>query len=106
MAPDPTPPHSAMHKICTACVPATAAVLQGRGGQVGAEGFIMGSSYLFFSSTLASLTYVVPKIRGNAARGVVSLVLVLLAAFTAMRIIAVYQKKSGLNMRTFFSFYH
>lgn len=65
----------------------------------------MGSSYIFFSSTLASLTYVVPKIKSNAARGVVSLVLVLLAAFSAMRIISTYQSKSGLGMRTFFSFF-
>jgi oligosaccharyltransferase complex subunit gamma len=81
-------------------------LLQGRSGQLGAEGFVMGSSYLFFSTTLASLTYVVPRIRGSAARGVASLVLVLLAAFTAMRILSTYANKSGIHMRTFFSFYH
>jgi oligosaccharyltransferase complex subunit gamma len=81
-------------------------VLQGRSGQLGAEGFVMGSSYLFFSTTLASLTYVVPRIRSSAARGVASLVLVLLAAFTAMRILSTWSSKSGIHMRTFFSFYH
>ncbi|KAF6261066.1 hypothetical protein COO60DRAFT_821537 [Scenedesmus sp. NREL 46B-D3] len=80
--------------------------MEGRSGQLGAEGFVMGSSYLFFSSTLASLTYVVPRIRSSAARGIASLVLVLLAAFTAMRILSTYSNKSGINMRTFFSFYH
>lgn len=62
----------------------------------------MGSSYIFFSSTLASLTYVVPRIKNNTARGVVSLLLVLVAAFSAMKIVSVYQGKSGLGMRTFF----
>jgi hypothetical protein len=80
--------------------------LQGRSGQLGAEGFVMGSSYLFFSTTLASLTYVVPRIRSSSARGIVSLVLVLLAAFTAMRILSTYGNKTGIHMRTFFSFYH
>lgn len=80
--------------------------MEGRSGQLGAEGFVMGSSYLFFSTTLASLTYVVPRIRSSAARGVASLVLVLLAAFTAMRILSTWSSKSGIHMRTFFSFYH
>lgn len=101
-----------MRCICTsnlpnltphACVSVPARV-QGRSGQLGAEGFVMGSSYLFFSTTLASLTYVVPRIRSATVRGVASLVLVLLAAFTAMRILAVYGSKSGIHMRTFFSF--
>lgn len=75
---------------------------QGRQGQLGAEGFIMGSSYIFFSSTLASLTYVVPKIRDARARATISAVLVLVAAFSAYRILETYHTKSGMRMRNFF----
>eukprot|EP00775_Hariotina_reticulata_P013474 gene13474-13600_t len=78
--------------------------MEGRGGQLGAEGFIMSISYIIFSSAVASLTYVVPKIKNAAARGVVSLVLVLVAAFLAMRILEVWHVKSGLRMRSFLSF--
>lgn len=62
----------------------------------------MGSSYIFFSSTLASLTYVVPKIRNAQARATISLVLVLAAAFSAFRILETYHAKSGMRMRSFF----
>lgn len=61
----------------------------------------MGSSYIFFSSTLASLTYVVPKIKNAQARGVISLMLVLVAAFSAYRILETYHAKSGMRMRKF-----
>lgn len=64
----------------------------------------MSSSYIVFSSVLASLTYVVPRIRSTSARGVMSLVLVLLAAYLALSILSAYQKKSGLKMRSFLSF--
>ncbi|KAF8058060.1 OST3 [Scenedesmus sp. PABB004] len=76
--------------------------MEGRSGQLGAEGFLMGSSYIFFSATLASLSYVVPRIRSDGGRAVTSLVLVLLSAFAAMRILATYQGKTGISMRTFF----
>lgn len=76
--------------------------LQGRQGQLGAEGFIMGSSYIFFSTTLASLTYVVPKIKNTQARAVISLGLVLVAALSAYRILETYHAKSGMRMRSFF----
>ncbi len=62
----------------------------------------MGSSYIFFSSTLASLTYVVPKIRNTQVRATISLVLVLCAAFSAYRILETYHAKSGMRMRSFF----
>ena len=87
--------------LCVVCV-CVVPVLQGRQGQLGAEGFIMGSSYIFFSSTLASLTYVVPKIRNAQARATISLVLVLAAAFSAFRILETYHAKSGMRMRSFF----
>jgi multisubunit Na+/H+ antiporter MnhG subunit len=64
----------------------------------------MGSSYIFFSTMLASLTYVVPRIRSSSARTVASLALVLLAAFSAHRILEAYHTKSGMRMRTFFKF--
>jgi oligosaccharyltransferase complex subunit gamma len=76
--------------------------MDGRQGQLGAEGFIMGSSYIFFSSTLASLTYVVPRIKNTQARGLISLVLVLVAALSAFRILETYHAKSGMRMRNFF----
>ena len=79
--------------------------LQGRQGQLGAEGFIMGSSYIFFSSTLASLTYVVPKINNTTARAAVSFLLVMLAAFSAYHILEVYHTKSGMRMRPFLSWW-
>jgi hypothetical protein len=62
----------------------------------------MGSSYIFFSSTLASLTYVVPRIKNTQARGLISLVLVLVAALSAFRILETYHAKSGMRMRNFF----
>lgn len=65
----------------------------------------MGSSYIFFSSTLASLAYVVPRIRSERGRAGASLALVLLAAFTAHRILEAYHSKSGMRMRQFFSFW-
>lgn len=61
----------------------------------------MGSSYIFFSSTLASLTYVVPRINNTQARAVISLVLVLVAALSAFRILETYHAKSGMRMRPF-----
>lgn len=64
----------------------------------------MGSSYIFFSSTLASLTYVVPRIRSASVRAAASLVLVCTAAFTAYRILEAYHSKSGMRMRNFFKF--
>lgn len=76
--------------------------MEGRQGQLGAEGFIMGSSYIFFSSTLASLTYVVPKIRNARARASISMLLVLAAALSAYRILETYHTKSGMRMRSFF----
>jgi oligosaccharyltransferase complex subunit gamma len=76
--------------------------MQGRQGQLGAEGFIMGSSYILFSSFLASLTYVVPKINNVNARAAASLALVLVAALSAYHILEAYHAKSGMRMRSFF----
>lgn len=76
--------------------------LDGRSGQLGAEGFVMGSSYMLFSALLASLTYVAPRVKSAGARGVLSLVLVIAAALTALRILAAYKNKTGMSMRTFF----
>jgi hypothetical protein len=64
----------------------------------------MGSSYILFSTTLASLTYVVPRIRHSVARAAASVVLVAAAAFMAHRILDAYHSKSGMRMRSFLPF--
>lgn len=83
--------------MCVLCV-----LLQGRGGQLGAEGFIMGSSYIFLSSLLSALVYIVPRISHAQLRAAVSTTLVVLSGMVAHGILEAHANKTGLRMRSFF----
>jgi len=76
--------------------------MQGRGGQLGMEGFIMGTSYMVFSGLISAMTYVVPRIKNESVRGGASFLLVILIGLTAYGIFLAYFAKTSLRMRSFF----
>lgn len=76
--------------------------LQGRSGQFGMEGFVMGGSYIVLSSLMAGLVYLAPKIPNDTARNVGSFVMVMLAALVTTKIFQGYTFKTGMHQRHFF----
>lgn len=75
--------------------------LTGRSGQLGAEGFIVGTGYIIFSACIAMLTFAAPRVRNKVARQWVSLVLVAGAGYMAMRIYLVFQAKTGYRISSY-----
>ncbi|KAI8462644.1 MAG: hypothetical protein J3K34DRAFT_527603 [Monoraphidium minutum] len=76
--------------------------MEGRQGQFGAEGFVMGSSYIFFSSTISLMVYALPHIKDGRIRSGVSVGAALLAAAVGRGIFSAYVSKTGISMRQFF----
>lgn len=72
--------------------------LQGRQGQLGAEGFIAGGSYLLFSFGVSALTYAVPYVPNTNARRVLGFLAVLWTAIAAFKIFELHKSKTSYNL--------
>lgn len=73
-----------------------------RSGQFGAEGFLMGSSYLFFSGCMSLMVYGLPHVRNPKHRSIASAAALLLGAVVGKGIFGAYASKTGMAMRSFF----
>lgn len=69
--------------------------LNSRQAQLGAEGFILGSTYLGFSACVALLTYAVPRISSPQARQGIGYGLVILAAYSVFKTFELHTAKTG-----------
>lgn len=72
-----------------------------RSGQLGAEGFIVGSGYVLFSMSVALFTHGAPKMKNSITRGAVSFLLVAVAGFLAWHIWLVYTSKTGYKVSSY-----
>eukprot|EP00200_Dunaliella_tertiolecta_P004164 CAMPEP_0202341696 /NCGR_PEP_ID=MMETSP1126-20121109/2576_1 /ASSEMBLY_ACC=CAM_ASM_000457 /TAXON_ID=3047 /ORGANISM="Dunaliella tertiolecta, Strain CCMP1320" /LENGTH=343 /DNA_ID=CAMNT_0048932541 /DNA_START=87 /DNA_END=1118 /DNA_ORIENTATION=+ len=72
-----------------------------RSGQLGAEGFIVGSGYVLFSLSVALLTHGMPHVKNSVIRGSLSYILVALAGFLAVQIWQVYTSKTGYKVSSY-----
>jgi len=70
-------------------------------GQLGAEGYLMGTTYMVFSLSLATLTYVVPRVTNEDMRTSISLIAMGLSFFMLTSIMALWQSKTGMRARNF-----
>ncbi|PNH08669.1 hypothetical protein TSOC_004750 [Tetrabaena socialis] len=75
--------------------PASLFFLTGRQGQLGAEGFMLGSLYLLVSCSLAFVTTVAPRISSTPLRGACSLLGAVLAAGGMYQTFALWTLKTG-----------
>jgi hypothetical protein len=57
-----------------------------RSGQLGAEGFIVGSGYVLFSLSIALFTHGVPNVKNTYLRTTLSYTLVAVSGFLAWQI--------------------
>ena len=64
-------------------------------GQLGAEGFIMGSMYLFFGLSVAALTFAVPKLASESSRRYAAYACIFSAAMLFRQIVSLYTWKTG-----------
>lgn len=76
--------------------------LESRQGQLGAEGFLMGSSYIVFSACISLMVYALPHIKDARLRGGLSVLATVVAGLVGRGIFAAYTMKSGMRMRSFF----
>ncbi|KAI8467029.1 MAG: hypothetical protein J3K34DRAFT_45760 [Monoraphidium minutum] len=73
-------------------------------GQLGLEGYLMGSIYILFALLVSSMVYVLPHVKHPRLRGGLSVGAACLAAFAAQGAIVAYRFKmgGGLGLRSFF----
>ncbi|CAK0762797.1 hypothetical protein CVIRNUC_002993 [Coccomyxa viridis] len=71
-------------------------------GQLGAEGFIMGSMYLSFGLSVAALTFAVPKLASESSRRYAAYACIFSAAMLFRQIVSLYTWKTGYRWRTYF----
>ena len=71
-------------------------------GQLGAEGFIMGTLYLSFGLCVSALTYVVPCLPSPAQRQGAGWGLLVGAAAIYYQIVSIYTWKTGYRWRWYF----
>ena len=71
-------------------------------GQLGAEGFIMGTLYLSFGLCVSALTYVVPCLPSSAQRQGAGWGLLVGAAAIYYQIVSIYTWKTGYRWRWYF----
>ena len=64
-------------------------------GQLGGEGFIMGTLCLSFGLCVSALTYVVPRLPSSASRQGAAWSLLLVAAVAYYKIVSIYTWKTG-----------
>lgn len=76
--------------------------LSGRQGQLGAEGFTMGSLYLATSCSIAFLTYVAPRLPNTPLRNSVSFLLTVVSAGSLYQTFALWTKKTGYQHVLYF----
>lgn len=75
--------------------------MSGRQGQYGAEGFIMGSTYLLFSLALAVLVYVSPRVQSKQARTLTSFGAIMAVVWLGFQIFGLYKSKNGYWLRLY-----
>ena len=66
-------------------------------GQLGAEGFIMGSMYLGFGLSVAALTFAVPKLASESGRRYAAYACIFSAAIIFRQIVSLYTWKTGAS---------
>lgn len=71
--------------------------------QLGAEGFIMGSATMAFALSVATLSYVAPKMSNPAWQRGVCWAALLIGGFSLRSLVKSYQWKTGHRMRTWFT---
>lgn len=71
-------------------------------GQLGAEGFIMGSMYLGFGLSVAALTFAVPKLASESSRRYAACACIFSAFMIFRQIVSLYTWKTGYRWRTYF----
>lgn len=76
--------------------------LDQRSGQLGAEGFLMGSSYVVFSSCISVMVYALPHVKNAKLRGGLSVAAALMALAVGRGIFSAYTTKTHMSMRQFF----
>lgn len=76
--------------------------LEGRSGQLGMEGFCMGSSYVVFSALISAMVYGLPHVKDAKVRGGLSVAAAAGAALVGTWIFGAYRGKTGMSMRSFF----
>lgn len=76
--------------------------MEGRSGQFGAEGFVMGSSYILFSSLISLMVYGLPHVKNGQLRSGLSITCAVLVGLVGRAIFSAYTQKSGMSMRSFF----
>lgn len=72
-----------------------------RGGQLGAEGFIMGTLYTAVGLATAGLTHVVPRVAAPGARRVAGFGALAALWFAYSRVASIHAWKTGIAWRTF-----
>lgn len=75
--------------------------LSSRGGQLGAEGFIVGSGYILFSCAVSLLTFAVPRVRSKHVRNFASYVLVMASGYMVLKIYSVFVSKTGYRLTSY-----
>lgn len=75
---------------------------QSRSGQLGLEGFVMGSSYVLFSACISVMVYGLPHVKDARLRGGLSAAAAAAAALLGLWVFAAYNAKTGMSMRSFF----
>ena len=70
--------------------------------QLGAEGFIMGSMTMAFALSVATLSYVAPKMSNPFWQRVVCWAALIIGGFSLRSLVTSYQWKTGHRMRTWF----
>lgn len=66
-------------------------------GQLGAEGYIMGTQYLLFGLAVAAGTHLLPRVRDSAARRRLGYVLVAAGALFLRSVMATHRWKTGMS---------
>ncbi len=74
----------------------------GRGGQLGVEGFTMGSTYIAVSAAFTTLTFVVPRLKDVGMRNALGAGCILLAVGVFFKIFSLYSWKAGYGLHTYF----
>jgi oligosaccharyltransferase complex subunit gamma len=71
--------------------------LTGSRGQLGAEGFALGTLYLLVSCSLAFVTFVAPRISHRLLRDTLSLIGAVIAAGSIYQTFTLWTLKTGYN---------
>ena len=78
-------------------VPGVQVFMPSNQGQLGAEGFIMGSMYLGFGLSVAALTFAAPKLASESGRRYAAYACIFSAAMIFRQIVSLYTWKTGTS---------